>query len=34
MAKLEQRYAMQYASMKQLLAGLKDTGYLAEMLKK
>ena len=34
MAKLEQRYAMQYASMETAVAGLKDTGeYLTEMLK-
>ena len=34
MVKLEQRYAMQYASMETAVAGLKDTGdYLTEMLK-
>ena len=34
MAKLEQRYALQYASMETAVAGLKDTGdYLTEMLK-
>ena len=34
MAKLEQRYAMQYAAMETAVAGLKDTGdYLTEMLK-
>ena len=34
MAKLEQRFAMQYASMETAVAGLKDTGdYLTEMLK-
>ena len=34
MAKLQQRYAMQYASMETAVAGLKDTGdYLTEMLK-
>ncbi|MEC6997666.1 MAG: flagellar filament capping protein FliD [Pseudomonadota bacterium] len=34
MAKLEQRYAMQDASMETAVAGLKDTGeYLTEMLK-
>ena len=34
MDKLEQRYAMQYASMETAVAGLKDTGdYLTEMLK-
>ena len=34
MDKLQQRYAMQYASMETAVAGLKDTGdYLTEMLK-
>ncbi len=34
MEKLQQRYAMQYASMETAVAGLKDTGdYLTEMLK-
>ncbi len=34
MVKLEQRYAMQYASMETAVAGLKDTGdYLTQMLK-
>ncbi len=34
MAKLEQRFAMQYASMETAVAGLKDTGdYLTQMLK-
>ena len=34
MDKLQQRYAMQYASMETAVAGLKDTGdYLSEMLK-
>ena len=34
MAKLEQRYAMQYANMETAVASLKDTGdYLTEMLK-
>ncbi len=34
MDRLQQRYAMQYASMETAVAGLKDTGnYLSEMLK-
>ena len=34
MAKLEQRYALQYANMESAVAGLKDTGdYLTQMLK-
>ena len=34
MAKLQQRYALQYANMESAVAGLKDTGdYLTQMLK-